>query len=184
MSQPHLSDPRNPRGFSRTRRGAGHAPGCGAPAPDLVRSTTDAVAGDLALTPQLFRVMLVGLLVACLDVVLGWLANLGRGQRRASPQETGRRKRPPFRLDDVRALGELWPFGSYDLLKVCVGLVNVRPVPDLVMLAPAFAGRAVGLPRSPGSFSRFAAKGSSQDFVPAQSSATKELVAPFERPAG
>ena len=33
----------------------------------------------------------------------------------------------------------------YELMKVCFGLVNVRPAPDLVMVAPAFAEAAMFL---------------------------------------
>ncbi|MDB5457541.1 MAG: hypothetical protein JWP92_3126 [Caulobacter sp.] len=82
-----------------------------------------------------FQFAFVGLLAATVAALAVWAVQrvrLGRGQ----PPEGG--------LAFLSALVAAAPLlgltiAAYNLLKVCMGLVNFRPTPDLVMLAPAFA---------------------------------------------
>jgi hypothetical protein len=90
-----------------------------------------------------FRVAMIGLLVAITAAVVVWAVELIRLRRNLSPSLPGGLAFLSTLVVTAPLLGAT--IAAYDVLKVCLGLVNFRPTSDLVMLAPAFAEAAMGL---------------------------------------
>ena len=85
----------------------------------------------------LTKLVFAGLILATAAALGVWLVQQLR-IRRASPASLARSQ------DFLSMLVVAAPlFGltraAYEVMKVCIGLVDLRPAPDLVMLAPAFA---------------------------------------------
>ena len=91
----------------------------------------------------LTKLVFGGLMVATVAALGVWLVQQLR-IRRAPPASLARS------LDFLSMLVVAAPlFGltraAYEVMKVCMGLVNLRPAPDLVMLAPAFAEASMSI---------------------------------------
>jgi hypothetical protein len=91
-----------------------------------------------------FKIVFIGLLAAVVAAVAVWAVQQVRLRRSQPPSPEGG-------LAFLSALAATAPLmgatiiAAYDLLKVCLGLVNMRPTPDLVMIAPAFAEAAMAV---------------------------------------
>jgi len=90
-----------------------------------------------------FRLAMIGLLAAIAAAVVVWAVELIRLRRGPSPSLPGGLSFLSTLVVTAPLLGAT--IAAYDVMKVCLGLVNYRPMSDLVMLAPAFAEMAMGL---------------------------------------
>ena len=90
-----------------------------------------------------FRVAMIGLLIAMAAAVVVWAVELIRLRRGPSLSLPGGLSFFSTLVVTAPLLGAT--IAAYDVLKVCLGLVNYRPTSDLVMLAPAFAEAAMGV---------------------------------------
>jgi hypothetical protein len=90
-----------------------------------------------------FKIVFIGLLAAMVAAIAVWAVQQVRLRGSQPPSPEGG-------LAFLSALAATAPLlgatiAAYDLLKVCLGLVNMRPTPDLVMIAPAFAEAAMAV---------------------------------------
>ena len=83
------------------------------------------------------------MLVAMAAAAVVWAVELIRLRRGPSPSLEGGLAFLSALVVTAPLLGAT--IAAYDVLKVCLGLVNYRPTSDLVMLAPAFAEAAMGV---------------------------------------
>lgn len=84
------------------------------------------------------RIVLIGLLVATVAAIVVWAVQ----QLRDGPSSRARGLAFLSTLVVTAPLLGL-TIAAYDLLKICLGLANFRPTPDLVMIAPALAEGAM-----------------------------------------